>query len=269
MARGKAVTGPCCICGAHGTLTFEHVPPRSAFNDRPVLLANFEAMIDSVPGEKPGQYRIQQQGAGNYTLCARCNNNTGAWYTKSYTWWCYQAMDLLLKTKGAATSLAYPYHISPLAVIKQVMAMFCSVNGPGLTERYSELRQFLLSKDRMYLNPTFAVYAYLNCEGRARRQTGISSTLTLGVPNRIRVLSEISSPPFGYVLALEGGPPDQRLTDISFFARYAYQDFRSVYLSLPVLATHLWLPGDYRTLQQIEADHKGNEQFRQANLDPL
>jgi len=35
-------TGECCICGKIGKLTFEHVPPKAAFNDRGVFQAKME-----------------------------------------------------------------------------------------------------------------------------------------------------------------------------------------------------------------------------------
>lgn len=33
----KRESGTCRICGLSGPLTFDHVPPRSAFNNRPIL----------------------------------------------------------------------------------------------------------------------------------------------------------------------------------------------------------------------------------------
>ena len=44
--------GTCRLCGARGELTFEHVPPKAAFNDRGVLLANLHhLMLDNEIGE--------------------------------------------------------------------------------------------------------------------------------------------------------------------------------------------------------------------------
>ena len=104
------VEGTCCICGSHGKLSFEHVPPKQAFNDHGV----FEADVMKMPFMSPpfggsariwrrenfknsaiswllfasivsvgigassrqgpratARKRISQRGAGRYTLCER------------------------------------------------------------------------------------------------------------------------------------------------------------------------------------------------------
>jgi hypothetical protein len=45
-------TGKCHICGNTGQLSFEHVPPESAFNDKPIIMKPFEG----------GKGKIQQRG---------------------------------------------------------------------------------------------------------------------------------------------------------------------------------------------------------------
>src|SRR5216684_6998566 len=91
--------GVCHICGNYGPLSFEHIPPRAAFNNRSVIKVKFEEALELGPdGVAKGP--IQQQGAGQYTLCRKCNNDTGAWYGKSFVDWCYQGMDILIRTKG-------------------------------------------------------------------------------------------------------------------------------------------------------------------------
>lgn len=69
--------GKCYICGRIGKLSFEHIPPRKAFNERPVIKAQFEELVGLGPDE-PITGQIQQRGRGEYTLCPRCNNNTGS-----------------------------------------------------------------------------------------------------------------------------------------------------------------------------------------------
>lgn len=65
------------------------------------------------------------------------------------------------------------------------------------------------------------------------------------------LLSEISYPPFGYVLTIDSEPPDNRLYEITHFSTYGYQDFKIMTLKLPVLPTHLGYPGDYRNKDDI------------------
>ena len=91
MARSKKVFGRCRLCGNEGRLSFEHVPPRAAFNDRPILLYKFDEILDLGPDDTPPEGgTVQQKGAGAYTLCERCNNNTGSWYGKHFVSWCHR-----------------------------------------------------------------------------------------------------------------------------------------------------------------------------------
>lgn len=66
MAR-KKVEGTCLICGTYGKLSFEHVPPKSAFNNREVVKVGLDKAITVGPYDKI-KGRIEQRGAGDYTL---------------------------------------------------------------------------------------------------------------------------------------------------------------------------------------------------------
>jgi len=116
MARKNE--GKCHICGNVGPLSFEHVPPRRAFNERPVIKAQFEDIVGLGPDE-PIRGKIQQRGMGEYTLCPTCNNNTGSWYGKNFVDWCYQGFEILLRSKGKP-SLIYLNYLFPLRILKQI-----------------------------------------------------------------------------------------------------------------------------------------------------
>ncbi len=98
MSKRK-VEGNCAICGTYGPLSFEHVPPRKAFNDYPVREILFADAVNVGPDDSL-RGRIEQRGSGGYTLCAPCNNNTGAWYGEAFIDWCYQGMDILERAGG-------------------------------------------------------------------------------------------------------------------------------------------------------------------------
>ena len=85
MARKKLV-GICCLCLEERRLSFEHVPPEGAFNDRPVILADINRLIgqDLYKHLEAQRGRQEQRGAGRHSLCERCNNDTGAWYVRAY-----------------------------------------------------------------------------------------------------------------------------------------------------------------------------------------
>ena len=121
------IMGLCRICGTVGPLSKEHVPPQAAFNDCRYVEAKFETIIELGPdAEVKG--KIKQGGVSMYTLCAPCNNNTGKWYGNAFVKWCYQGMEILIRSNGKP-SLVYLYHSFPLRIFKQIVTMFFSVNG--------------------------------------------------------------------------------------------------------------------------------------------
>ncbi len=71
----------CRVCRRNvARLTFEHVPPRAAFNSERTRVYGLEHWLQrGERGELHGG-RIEQRGAGDLTLCEDCNNKTGSWY---------------------------------------------------------------------------------------------------------------------------------------------------------------------------------------------
>ena len=119
-----------------------------------------------------------------------------------------------------------------------------------------ELAHFVLNKEEKYLPPRFRFFIYYNMSP-LNRVTGLTGQIIFGGGHRL--LSEISFPPFGYVMTLDGaGPPDPRLVEISFFDNYRYQDFKVFNLKLPLLEVNTAFPGDYRTREQVLLNIKNN-----------
>jgi hypothetical protein len=78
MGAPVAKVGTCCLCGTWGDLSFEHIPPRAAFNDHRVFEANVKKLIGTEwwDGSNSGvEGKWAQRGAGKETLCNRCNSN--------------------------------------------------------------------------------------------------------------------------------------------------------------------------------------------------
>lgn len=88
----KTIEGICKLCGKYGKLTFEHVPPASAFNNTAVLNYPPEVTVEMLSGSNgrmPWDFsglsgKVNQCGAGGYYLCNECNYNTGKWYISEY-----------------------------------------------------------------------------------------------------------------------------------------------------------------------------------------
>jgi hypothetical protein len=145
----KSIFGICHICGQEKKLSFEHVPPRAAFNDRPVLRTAFEDFLCSEnPDEIKGE--IQQRGAGAHTLCEKCNSDTGSWYGGPYAKWASQAMQLIIETRGKP-SLGYSFNLFPLRVLKQIICMFFSANSPQYQALNTDLVRFVLNRESFSL----------------------------------------------------------------------------------------------------------------------
>lgn len=79
----KRTVGKCHICGTTDELSYEHIPPRAAFSSHKNFIYFIKDVLGSekFPWDLSGKRGKQlQKGIGFYTLCDKCNNNTGAWY---------------------------------------------------------------------------------------------------------------------------------------------------------------------------------------------
>ena len=253
MGRRKHIVGTCNICGERTKLSFEHVPPRAAFNDRPVVQGNIEELIKNEADLDDISGRTNQRGAGGYTLCEKCNSSTGALYGTAYVDWIYQVARVLLLSKGGP-SLYYLYRIFPLRVIKQIVCMFFSANGEKSREAQQDLVRFVLNKDRSFLEPHIRIYCFHSPTARSR-QSGVSGVLDLKTHSQ-RIISEVIFPPMGYVMSLNRISPDEKLFDITFFSRYQYNDWKEFDLRLPTLPIFTYLPGDYRSKKEVLSNRK-------------
>ena len=275
MAR-KPVFGNCHICQKHTKLSFEHVPPRAAFNNCPAVGKQISELINKNPDnyfEEKG--RISQRGFGDYTLCEKCNSNTGRWYGTAFAEWAHQGMDIL-EHAYRLPLLYYNFRISPLRVVKQIICMFFSITDDLFACNHPDLVRFVLNKNECYLNSDIRIFAYYKVGPHGRYIGGASiekirpdeinrNTIenlvrqTQSDRERGRVLSEIACIPLGYVMTFGSKVPDDRLADISFFAKYRYDDYTSIPLRLPVLSVYSKFPVDYRSREQIHRDAKANK----------
>lgn len=158
-------------------------------------------------------------------------------------------MDVLQRT-GFNPSMFTLHYLLPLRILKQIVTMFFSVNDENaFRQAFPELVEFVLNKDKRYLPPKFRFFVYFN-PGDRFRYSGLSARADLDT-GKVNTLTEISYPPFGYVMTVDSEPPDDRLLEITHFSRYRYQDFKVMDLKPPVLPTATYWPGDYRTREEV------------------
>lgn len=247
--RRGPVLGTCRLCGKERVqLSFEHVPPESAYNDQPVMVIEGKDGFSIGPDEVL-RGRIQQRGAGGHTLCLLCNNRTGHWYADAFKSFVRQA-GRHLQLSGGRVSLTLPFYLNPLRVLKQIVTMFFSINQLGFADGHPELVRFVLTPYSQFLPRDLRLFVFYNWEGRYRT---VPIQVNLDIKTRRRsVFTELVQPPLGYVLTLGNtDSPHEDMCEITEWCRYSYSDFSVQMLHLPVLATHLFIGGDYRTKDQI------------------
>jgi hypothetical protein len=241
-------------------LSFEHVPPKAAFNDRGVFQAKIDDLLAGkwLPGETLTGAKHLQRGAGRHTLCAKCSNDTGAWYGTAYVDFARQAMALLVRSKGKL-SLAYPYGIFPLRVLKQIVVMFFSACGPGLRQAHPDLVKFVLNREQRYFPGDVQIWAYLHDpeNSTSTRQSGVTGRMTIG--GKQNVFSEIAFPPFGLIMSFDAYPVGDKLLNLTHFNQYGINAWEIEYLKLPVLPVVTFFPGDFRTVDEIKKTIEENK----------
>ena len=252
---GKREYSGCHICGRVGKLSKDHVPPQKAFNDyKSYLYSGIKAIsADQVPWDFTGLKGDQHQnGIGFYSLCRDCNSNTGGWYGRAFVDFIYKgycATHNTHETSGAWIKV--PFHeVYPLRIAKQILTMFFSINSALLAQVHPELTALVLSKEKRGISTRdFGIYIYL-LRGSITRYIGIASLYsTCG--NQVRLVSELSAPPFGFVLEIKPKSVAGQCNIADFLNNYYYRDKTSITLVMPILECNTWCPLDYRTKQQV------------------
>ncbi len=250
----KRVSGECRLCGFIGPLSFEHIPPEAAFNGLRGKAFTFDQLFLNKRG-----YQIFQHGFGDYSLCERCNNNTGSWYGKSYIDFAYQCVA----TKKSIEEEHLPidkvlFSIYPLRILKQIITMFFTVNHVVFKDMYPLLKDFILSKESQCFPDGLRIYSYLVEDMISTRiSPGIVGMISM-TTGETNLFSEFAYPPLGYILSYDNGNFDNRLLDITFFKNYGYDEQVNLNLSLNSLPIANTIFGEFRTPQEIMEANAAN-----------
>jgi hypothetical protein len=232
----------CRLCGKWTQLTFEHVPPRGAFNDFPRWYPDTQELLDHEVSGKPMSGRItdEPRGAGAYTLCQRCNNKCSryAQHFISLTVAWREALDAQVGKLVSRTHRTWRAR-----VMKQIMAMFLSANPPGFGQKNPDVRRYVSNAQEKGLPPSIRIHAALTRELDAR-QAGVTGYMNISGPSS--TFSEIAFAPFVLMMTIDSAPPDPRFVDITFFAASGYGDRQETHLQLPVLELYSAITGTYK-----------------------
>lgn len=232
--------GNCHLCGEFKDLTFEHIPPKSANNDRPILIQKHEHLFDT-NSFVFGKSIRSNQGAGAYCFCKSCNNNTGTWYARDFSTFVNQTTSYFDVYKIIYAYNLIPLNFKPLNILKQILTMFLAIDHSGLLRNDKELVDFILMKENKILSDKYQVYIY-NTFSNKKRRHGVQWNNLNGC---FCTHSEITFNPFGYFLTIESPPPLEIITNITNFKKFDYNDQKDFILPLILLNTDNMLLGHY------------------------
>lgn len=254
--------GICALCGEYKKLTYEHIPPKAAFNSSTVRSVTAEEIIGNnsrMPWEIDGlHYEQEQKGAGGYYLCEICNSNTGTWYGNDFCDFARKISFFLETTENAEEKSLVLQKVYPLRIIKQIASMFCSINSEIKSEEMKELREFVLNKERVGLNKFFSFRLYLTKSemGRVAVITSLSYVDKSG-KRMLDCMSEIAAYPLGYRLHFGTEPiENENVWDITFFADWEYNQPADLTIPLASVEINNVFPCDYRSKEEIQKWNK-------------
>jgi len=225
----------CHLCLAPGSLTKEHIPPRSAFNNQPRLWDDLVTVHTEV---RTRSHRCQA-GFWTRSLCEHCNNAVCSPYAQEYVRLVRGVADSAPILSARGNSMLYALKFRPLLVAKQISAMILAVENIYFARHREDLRLFVMDKHQK-LVPSFNVWAF------AVPRDEHAGTIS---PWHARVASfergyefaggEISGFPLGVVYGDQLGPgySPEKLTNITHWFSDASRPNQYQYLELHVRLT--------------------------------
>jgi hypothetical protein len=258
----------CRICRVNEGDSFEHVPPRKAFNDQPSTSFTIMDWHAREEGELEGG-TVEQRGAGSAVLCQRCNNNTGSWYGGELVRAARAGARLLAQLPlDKLDAMDEPAHAQvkfkqqpkigphPLRLAKQIIAMLLATSPFNFSVANPELGDFVLDRERVGLDPKYQLYLSLFA-GPNARTTGVASRLDV-TTGRSDVIVEVAYPPFAYVMTVGSEPDAIETVNITEMVDVGYNQMADLDLEMLVGFGHTPLPADYRTKAMIERERETN-----------
>lgn len=253
--------GKCHLCGKECKLTFEHLPPERANNNKEAHAIVGDTLMRHIGGVKDPwdlsglRYKKLQRGMGGYTLCSECNNNTGNWYAKDYInfvntigYVLNNKIDLE-KTEAIHLELKDMY---PLRIIKQILCMFASTMHPEFLDANPDLREFIMNKESKNFNAKkYRISMYILKEPR----NGWSGLNVMMYGNgKMKTVAYMDLYPVGYILEVDPTEDKfQYVLDITSMATDFSYDFKGVLgITLNILERNTFWAGDFRTKEEIK-----------------
>jgi len=254
MRNKKTKYGECKLCRESKELTFEHIPPRSAYNkDRKYSIVKsgdlYQNFYKYNSKKLKPKSRIEQGGIGEHCLCEECNNFLGTNYVREYTHFAKIAKSIIYNNPKDVKCYEFDISdINALKFIKQVISIFICSNDSIFTEIHPELLEFVTKPKSNNLHERYRVYMYLNSEG-PNRNGNFSITNTHGK------VCDFAYSPFGFVLSIDNPNQIMEVSEITEFKNYD-ESIKStkVRVRLNKYPTFSPFPLDFRDEKSISSD---------------
>ena len=193
----------CHVCGKAGSLSFEHIPPKSLGNDHSVrsykavdIIRKANAFDASRTHEV--RYSKMRRGSGVTTLCAKCNSYFGANYVREYTG-CIRELGALLlhqhPKNGSKGIHLEGVHVNTLAFFKHVISNFCATTPFGTM---LDCKEFLLDKESNDFPSRYQLFMFAVPNAQSIMvSTGWITALT---KHGVCTLAHVASFPVGFTM---------------------------------------------------------------------
>lgn len=259
MAKRKMSSGICRLCGENKELSFEHIPPKSAFNSqttyREVAFDEW-ANLDNPFDHKP-RGKVIQGGTGFHALCRDCNSFLGREYVTAYQRWASIFMEASL-TQTEVIELS-ALSIQPLRILKQIIAMLVCINDKWYLKEYPDLAKFLKDPFSNELPENYRIFLYIKGAGNFRFKTHSTiSDPSYGILN----MTELAFAPFGYILTFDYQGVFPNMAEITSFKTYPPEENFNLSFALKRLSTWLPMQLDYRSREEIVRAIDLSKKFR-------
>ena len=195
--------GRCRLCGKEKDLTFEHVPPKSIFNNAQLRRYDGVEILDNPKDFENKKLRSTKfnRGSGGYYLCKDCNSFLGSEYNSSYS---YIANCIACEINKNSTSHTTGIEFLSINLkwgrfFRQVMSMFVDISDDCSDDEL--LRNYILDSNSTDFDRekyALLLYAVDDCKTQNKKIIGNAEIETLKIK-----FAEITAFPLGFLLLID------------------------------------------------------------------
>ena len=174
----KKHIGKCALCGKEDKMSFEHIPPRAAFNSfraKPVTIGTMLKGKKQYPWDVDGLKYRSARWDGCFHFAKIAIKTAGSWYGK--------ASNFAVKGMGVVTAEIDSIYNSvefekvyPLRFVKQIISMFCSLNPDA---NIDDLRKFVLDRYAVGIDKKKYKLCMYFTRSTTKRQAGLMATVNI------------------------------------------------------------------------------------------